>query len=726
MPQAQEETSNKDILVLLGLDEMGIWENDFTQELFGTLKAETDFSFSIHYQFLGLNTILSDEDPSELIAYLDRRASDTSYDLVMAILPAANQFLVTYGDNLYPDIPKLYILPSNASLEDIQTQTAPNAVIQSASTLAIENTINNITTILPDTEHLYVIAGSGNGDIAYTQRAEAIFESTPLDDVEVTYLIGLNKESLTEQTNQLPENSAILFLVYERDNDLNTYISVEVVEDLTITANAPIFTFFDTLIGRGTVGGNVTSSSLYAQSASVLTLELMQGNSNTHHVTSGETAYIYDWRQLQHWDIDEALLPEGSIIEFQTFTLWEEYRNSILLVIVVIIAQAISIMALFWLNVARRIALKSVHKNETEFRAIFENSIDAVAVSDKGIILMCNPAYVRLFGYDTADDLIGESVLTIIGNSEKARVGQYVEDRNHGQDVSTSYETYGQHRDGHEFAIDVHISTYTLHETFHTIAIIRDISERKKLEVLERNAEVLRIDLKKEQEIVALKERFVGIITHDFRTPLSVIQTSVHLLKAYPEKVSEEKRMNHLHKISNQANQLNEMIENMLPLVRGKDQAIKLTLLDTNIKDFCASIIDQIRVIDRDKHYFSIVDKAEQASIAIDHNLMRQILANLLTNAIKFSPAQTTIHIELDSTIDTFTIQVKDEGIGIPEEDIDDLFNPFKRAGNAGEVKGFGLGLSIVQEYVELHGASLQVESILGEGASFIITIPIA
>ncbi len=245
-----------------------------------------------------------------------------------------------------------------------------------------------------------------------------------------------------------------------------------------------------------------------------------------------------------------------------------------------------------------------------------------------------------------------------------------------------------------------------------------DISERKQVE------EALLAALEKERELGELKSRFVSMASHEFRTPLATILATADALGAYRKKMDDEQIERRIDKIRTQVDHLRRIMDDVLQLARmqaGKNE-FKPTVVDFD--EFCRDILDEFQSRPDIKHRLIYTCSERPLPIAIDPKLMRNILANLVSNAIKYSPDSASVYITIRRDNGTVTLRVRDEGIGIPEEDHKHLFEAFHRAVNVGTISGTGLGLSIAKQSVDSHGGTITCESEVGIGTTFTVTLP--
>lgn len=248
--------------------------------------------------------------------------------------------------------------------------------------------------------------------------------------------------------------------------------------------------------------------------------------------------------------------------------------------------------------------------------------------------------------------------------------------------------------------------------------------ERLEMKVAERTKE-LNEALLKEKELVALKSKFVSMASHEFRTPLSTITFATNFIKRYKSKLGMDEIERKLEKIEEQVGHMTYLLDDVLLIGKSESGKIKLHRVIINIKDFCKKIIEEVTHSTNNTHkvLFSIV--AENKEIKIDEKLLRNILINLLTNAIKFSPGKDKVLLDVVCAHGILNMQVKDWGMGIEKEDYEKIFEPFHRTNSAGAIQGTGLGLSIVKKAVELQQGVVEVNSEIGKGTTIKIQIPL-
>jgi signal transduction histidine kinase len=227
------------------------------------------------------------------------------------------------------------------------------------------------------------------------------------------------------------------------------------------------------------------------------------------------------------------------------------------------------------------------------------------------------------------------------------------------------------------------------------------------------------------QEAIRLKNEYLSMASHEFKTPLSIIKLAAGVLNQYEYELSPEQKEKYLENIDKATNTINDLINDILTLTKTENGQIKVALSSLNPDEFCQEVINYMQMTVKDTHKFIYNTHGEFAECLLDEKLLWHILNNLLSNAVKYSPKGRKIYLTLSSGENRIIIEIKDQGIGMPEYYQKSLFQPFKRASNVGNIPGTGLGLSIVKKAVEMLEGEIAVQSIEGEGTTFTVFLPV-
>ncbi|MCP9234586.1 PAS domain-containing sensor histidine kinase [Lewinella sp. JB7] len=380
-------------------------------------------------------------------------------------------------------------------------------------------------------------------------------------------------------------------------------------------------------------------------------------------------------------------------------------------------------------------------------KALFEMATDGIITMNKyGVIENVNRAAGELFGY-TPDELRGQKVNILMAEYDRTHHDEYLEryQRTHVPHIiGIGREVTGRCKDGREFPLRLAVSEVRLDSGILYTGMLHDLSSfklaQKRVEDLNRNLEDkvrertaelrrreedLRLALGKERELNELKSRFLSMASHEFKTPLSTVLSSIELIELYRDSAQQPKRERHIHRIKDAVGQLIEILNDFLSLSQLEQGEVPFRPQTVNLRSILSSSIESSEGQFSEGQEISLrVDRAPD-NIVTDPKLLRHALINLISNAAKYSPGDGRIEVGVSGEADRVSISVRDYGIGIPEEDQAYLFDRFFRARNVENIKGSGLGLNIVSHYTKLLHGELEFTSELGTGSTFTLRLPI-
>jgi signal transduction histidine kinase len=254
----------------------------------------------------------------------------------------------------------------------------------------------------------------------------------------------------------------------------------------------------------------------------------------------------------------------------------------------------------------------------------------------------------------------------------------------------------------------------------------REIDERHQAELgLRRAQEELRAALDKERQLHELKSNFVNLVSHEFRTPLSIILSSAEILNSYLPVLKQEQRAMHLKDIKDSTCYMAELVEDVLMLGRVEAGKIQFAPAPMNVPHFCRRLVDEVCSAANQRCPIELTTDSAEDSATGDEALLRHILMNLLSNAVKYSPPGRPVSFSVERVRQDALFVVRDQGIGIPAEDLKRLFTAFHRGSNVGQLPGTGLGLFIVHRCVELHHGHINISSAEGVGTTVTVRVPL-
>lgn len=264
--------------------------------------------------------------------------------------------------------------------------------------------------------------------------------------------------------------------------------------------------------------------------------------------------------------------------------------------------------------------------------------------------------------------------------------------------------------------IEVSLTPYVTNSKNIFAASITDTNLRRKLETELLSA------MQKQKELNELKSRFVSIASHEFRTPLSTILSSVYLIEKYKTEKDQNKRNKHIERIISSVKMLDEILSNFLSVGKIEDGKVQVNKEEFNIVAHIGMMLADLKCVLKTNQIINFQHSGDHI-IYTDPLLMKHIIINLASNAIKFSPEGSIIQINTQANKDSICMKIKDEGIGIPENDLMHLFELFYRGSNAMHIQGTGIGLHVVKKYLELLQGEIEYKSLEGRGTEFNVII---
>lgn len=380
--------------------------------------------------------------------------------------------------------------------------------------------------------------------------------------------------------------------------------------------------------------------------------------------------------------------------------------------------------------------MRLIRGSELRFRALIENSFDLIVVlnADLGMKYV-SPSALRFVGADW--NL--KSALQIIHPEDRPMLGKLLEEiRSLPGNTRRIPDCRLLARDGSVVYADAIASNCLALAGVEGIVMnIRDVNERQHAEeklrglnsdlekrVADRTAE-LNIVLAGEREVNRLKSNFTFMVTHEIRTPLEVILSSAEILLRYLDRLSPEKRVKHLLTIRAEVQRMSSLMRDVLLFSRAEAGRIEFHPAPLDLNNLCTQIVDEIQSATRRRCPIQLQVGESLESARADENLLRHTFANLLNNAVKYSPAGTLVSFFVSREDGTAIFIIQDSGMGIPETDFQRLFTPFHRGKNVATIQGTGLGLVIVKHCVERHGGTISIQSRPGAGTTISVRLPL-
>jgi len=366
--------------------------------------------------------------------------------------------------------------------------------------------------------------------------------------------------------------------------------------------------------------------------------------------------------------------------------------------------------------------LKQLQASENRFRAVFNQTFQfMVLLSPTGIVLEVNQALASVEGTGLAELLdrpIWQTKRWGYTESIQQWMKTAIATAAQGQLVREEIQVLAPQGELRWLDFSLKPLTDETQQVVLLIAESHDISDRKLIE-----AKTLET-LEQERELTQLKADFVAMASHELRTPLTIIRMATELLEKYDDQLTAAKRAQHFERIHAAIAAMLHLLDEVLLLGKVDSDGLRYEPAPLDVADYCKEVIATLKLTTNSNHRIRFHCSQPQMQGELDQALVHHILTNLLSNAIKYSPDQGSVWLNVSCKGDQISFQVKDEGIGIPPQDQQHLFETFYRAKNVGKIQGTGLGLAIVRKCVELHQGQIHVESEVGIGTTFNVTLP--
>ncbi|HNA15524.1 MAG TPA: PAS domain-containing sensor histidine kinase [Ferruginibacter sp.] len=406
-----------------------------------------------------------------------------------------------------------------------------------------------------------------------------------------------------------------------------------------------------------------------------------------------------------------------------------------------------------------------MQQEKDRFEALFQYASMGIVVAGKGgDILLVNNFLITQFGYASASELVGQKIEKLIPSRYHGKHTHYRDNYNnnpHPRPMGIGKDLFAVKKDGTEFPVEVSLSNYTMDNESYTIGFINDISirkgfetevQRQQMQLAETNKRIEQMNdeleekvelrtkqlketlaelevskdeltkaLSKEKELSDLKSRFVSMASHEFRTPLSTILSSASLVAKYTQTDEQERRDKHIQRIKSSVNNLTSLLNEFLSIGKIEDGKIIANNIRFNIREMITALCTELEGIAKKDQQIRYRHEGEE-TVLLDPNLLRNVITNLVSNAIKFSAEDGIIDVSSKTSAREVIITVQDNGLGISREDQEHLFERFFRGANVTNIQGTGLGLHIVGRYIEIMDGKIEFFSELEKGTRFIIT----
>jgi len=369
---AQLETKPKKVLVLASYGATAPVAHLWNRGIQSVFESENSNRIDIHIEYLDLNSFNDDDYIQLLRDNLRHKFLKFRPDLVMPIYNRALGFVFEHRDDLFAGIPVVFAGVEQKFLDGKKNRLGITGLL---SVNSYEKTLDLALKLHPDTKQVAVVSGAGK--IGRSWGKNALEALRPFEDrIEIVDLTGLPMRTILGKVADLPAQSIVAYITLLVDGDGNRFTAPESASKISQASSAPVYSFWDLMLGHGIVGGYLSSAEEKGRALAELALRVLyqEGKENLPTIRESNLKYMFDWRQLKRWKISEKRLPPDSIVRFKEFNVWDRYRNRIIGAFVLIVFQALVISYLLHQRRKRRRA-----ELEIEDRLEFEGLVSAIS-----------------------------------------------------------------------------------------------------------------------------------------------------------------------------------------------------------------------------------------------------------------------------------------------------------------------------------------------------------
>lgn len=386
-----------------------------------------------------------------------------------------------------------------------------------------------------------------------------------------------------------------------------------------------------------------------------------------------------------------------------------------------------------WVGIQNDITERKTAEQEIEHLAkIFDDSLNEIYVFDAHSLkfLEANPGAVGKTGY-SIEELKDLTPVDLKPEFSESSFREMIQPIVRDKSKKLEFETTHSRKDGTTYPVEVHLQSSSIGEKDVCAAIILDISDRKnythKLEqTVAKRTEELKDALEKEKELNELKSKFLSMVSHEFKTPLSGILSSAMLVGKYTKEQQQEKREKHLKTITKGVHHLTNILNDFLSLDRLEKGKEVYRLTEFSVSKLLNEVVYNANMMLKTGQKINYPQNVDDMEIVQDEKILALALSNLLYNSIKYSPENTTIDIEVELIDEKIKFRIKDQGVGIPKKDQKHIFQRYFRAENVVLTQGTGIGLNIIKAHLENLGGAIYFESRENKGSTFTIELPVS
>ncbi len=701
------------VLVLHSYNHGYLWTDEETRGI-SAVFSEKGGNVELHITYMDAKRLRSKETDQLISQMLAEKVKSFKFDGVILCDNDALDFASRQKDGLFKDLPAVFCGINDFADEMVSGLKNCTGVIENQD---YRGSCEIGLKLFPSAKNIFVISDNSLTGKAHFEGVKKIARSVPAKFVYWNFSEHSMDKTLT-QVGALGPESIILLLSFFKDGDGRTYSLEDAIGRIMEVAKAPVFTANDTRIKYGVLGGKVLTGFDQGRIAGEIMRKVLSGvpSDSIGIVKDPPLRYAFDHDALLKFKIPESTLPEGSLIlgcppPFYSVNkpLFYTIMLTIFLLLALVVALTVGI-------VQKKRSGEVIRESEEKFRALFEQATVGVGQADiEGTLIKVNRKYADILGY-TQDEMIGMNYRKF-AHPEDLDVGLANMRRLLGGEIPDfTIEARALHRNGGVvwFLLNVSLLRLKGGKEVYQIAVVQDITEKKKLEE----------QLVRSEKLSAVGQLVAGV-AHEFNNVLMILKGNLEILKLGGASGDESAEI--LDILGKQVDRGCDIVSRIMAFARPKPAQKSFFRLGEMIHEVVSLQMEQMRI----ENISPEIDIPDTLEIYADRDQLQQVVVNMFINSRHaiYPKGTGRIRVSAAHSGNGVDIRISDDGTGMNEETKKRIFTPFFTtkgafADNILNIKGSGLGLSVCNNIVRMHGGSISFESEEGTGTVFTIHIP--
>ena len=721
--RAEDQSAPKRVLVIFdeNKDFAGLALLD--RSISSTLKTGARGPVEVYTEYMDLARFRDEGYEQRLRDFYRQKYGGKKLDLVMAVMGPSLDFALRHGSELFPGVPIVFC---GIDRRELDGRKLPPQITGILVKREFKPTLELALRVHPQTRNVYFIAGTSPFNRYWTEEARRELREFE-GRVAITYLTELPMEELRSQVARLPANSIILYLHLFRDGAGMSFQPQEAVSLIAEKANAPIYVFFDQPLGYGPVGGFAYSVEAHGREAANVGVRLLNGETaaNIPVAEVGTSTYMFDWRQLRRWEINEALLPKDRVVLYRAPSLWSQHKRYIITAISICIVQATLIAVMLVQRLRRKSAEAALRANQERLAlALTAGEMNAWEWTIPANRIWINGRSRDPFALEGKEGVTYEAFLERVHPQDREAM---VLALNNAMCGTAPFEF--EHRvvspDGRVRWITSRgrLERDAGGKPFRMQGVSIDVTMRIRAE---REAAQRRNELAHLSRVSTLSE-LSGSLAHELNQPLTAILSNAQAALAFMARGGDDVDLAELKEILrdivDEDKRAGEVIQRLRLLLRKGE--VQKHPLDMN-----EVVLDVLKLARSDLLNHSVMVDTELAPqvppVLGDRVQLQQVLLNLVLNACDAMAGNAdrdrSLVVRSEGENGMAHVSVIDCGQGIPADGLDRVFEPFFTT----KAHGMGLGLAVCRTIVTAHGGTLAAKNNADRGATFHMRLPVA